>query len=251
MRKIKEKTIMITILLLFIGGYGLTNAMGLWHTETTKTPAKILSGEFEGENNPEDIRGSYSFSDIAIQFDIPVDTLKLAFEIPETTDAEAFKSKDIETLYEGVEIGNDAMKAFVSLYKGMAYELEELILPDSAVDIILAKQAEMPADKVEALNTTRLSRMTVGEDLETSERVSENTTESTPESTPESTTEEPTINGNTTFAQVLELGISESNVAKIIGADIPNPAMTVKSYCLEKGMNFSEVKTKLTDLMPE
>jgi hypothetical protein len=63
--------------------------------------------------------------------------------------------------------------------------------------------------------------------------------------------DEPSINGNTTFAQVLALGIPENVVVEIIGADIPSGAMTVKSYCLETGMSFSEVKTKLTELVPE
>jgi hypothetical protein len=246
MQNIKEKTMIIIILLLFISGYGLTRAMGLWHTETTKTPAKILSGEFEGENNPEDIRGSYSFKDIAIQFEIPVDVLKAAFEIPETTDAEVFKSKEIESLYDGVEIGNDAMKAFVSLYKGMSYELEGLILPDSAVDIILNRQPQMTEERVAALNASRLSLL-ADEDSVKSSAV----TEETVKTTTETVQDEPSINGNTTFAQVLALGIPENVVVEIIGADIPSGAMTVKSYCLETGMSFSEVKTKLTELVPE
>jgi len=246
MRKIKEKTIIVTMLLLFIGGYGLTNAMGLWHTETTKTPAKILSGDFAGENNPEDIRGSYTLNDIATQFEIPVDTLKLAFQLPEATDVEAFKSKDIETLYEGVEMGNDAMKAFIALYKGMPYELEGLILPDQAVDIILKQQPEMAADIVEALQATRLSLATVSEPIEETEGAvtAENTIENKEE-------DEPMINGNTTFAQALELGIQESEIVKVIGADIPNGAMTIKAYCLENSINFSEVKAELTAFVQE
>ena len=44
--------------------------MGSWQTESNKQPKKFETGEFEGMPNPEDIRGSYYFSDIENAFNI-------------------------------------------------------------------------------------------------------------------------------------------------------------------------------------
>lgn len=50
--KIRSLPLAIIVLALFFGGIALSAAFNLWKTESTKTPAKIKSGEFTGEHEP-------------------------------------------------------------------------------------------------------------------------------------------------------------------------------------------------------
>jgi hypothetical protein len=252
MKRIHEQSILITILVIIIGGIGITMATGLWSTESTKVPVKFETGDFAGEYNPEDIRGSYTFAEIASVFDIPEETLKTAFGIAADVPADSIQSKELETMFpEEVEIGNDAMKAFVSLYKGIPYELTGLILPDAAVDIILNLGYTFDEATLSAIEATRLStyEMTAEDDAgadaatDTTDAADEQTATVEPADAEE---EEPAINGNTTFMQALEAGISETDIEAIIGGDMPSTAMTIKDYCVNNGLSFSTVKTALT-----
>ena len=283
MKPIKEKYIILIILVLIFGGIGLFKLAGVWSTETNKVPVKFSSGELAGEYNPDDIRGSYTLDDIATLFEIPEDVLKAAFNIPLDTDATAFKSKDLEGLYEGVEIGNDSMKAFVAVYKSIDYDLTDVLLPDEAVDILLEAHPEFDAQMVALLNATRVSALgstttessvetpvetTAAPDDQTNSGETVTSTENTLSSeaststeTTEPTTssseageeehEEPLVNGNTTFMQVLNAGVTEAEIETIIGGKIPSTAMTVKDYCTNNGIGFSTVKTALSDLMSQ
>jgi hypothetical protein len=225
-------------------------------------PVKFETGDFEGEYNPEDIRGSYTLAEIASIFEIPESILKTAFGIDESVSADSFKSKDLETLFpEDVEIGNDAMKAFVSLYKGIPYELEGLILPDAAVDIILSQPLNFDETMRNAIEATRYSNYeatmgdvsddgngnaTTPDDNETAESVNDATDAAEQTTVHETTEDEPVINGNTTFMQALDAGLSKEEIETIIGAEMPSTAMTIKDFCVNNGLSFSTVKTALT-----
>ncbi|MBS7527029.1 hypothetical protein KHM83_10085 [Fusibacter paucivorans] len=265
MKRIREQTILIAILVIILGGIGVTMATGIWSTESTKVPVKFETGDFEGEYNPEDIRGSYTLAEIASIFEIPESILKTAFGIDESVSADSFKSKDLETLYpEEVEIGNDAMKAFVSLYKGIPYELTGLILPDAAVDIILSQSYDFDEPLRSAIERTRYSifeaqasadgdtpdgennTLTGTIDNETTEFVNDASDAVENETAHETTEDEPVINGNTTFMQALDAGLSISDIEAVIGGEIPSTAMTIKDFCVNSGLSFSTVKTTLT-----
>ena len=77
--KITNKILAPIIVLFFVAGIIGTMIFNLWKTESTKEPAKIKEGQFAGMNNPDDIRGSYSFEDINMAFDIDVEILGKAF----------------------------------------------------------------------------------------------------------------------------------------------------------------------------
>ena len=55
--------------------------MGWWQTESTKEAAVFTSGEFAGQANPADIRGSYTFGDVEKNFGIPAALLAQAFGV--------------------------------------------------------------------------------------------------------------------------------------------------------------------------
>jgi len=112
-----------------MGGIFSAAWLGLWQTESDKTPIRYKEGEAVGEYNPADIRGSYSFGEISELFDVPLDMLARAFRIPDDVESSEFKNKDLETLYEGLseygEIGTASVRLFVAYYKGLPYSPDE------------------------------------------------------------------------------------------------------------------------------
>ena len=77
--KIKAVTAGLLLPVLFIAGVLITTAAGIWSTESSKVPVKFETGEFAGEFNPADIRGSYTFGDLEEIFGISVENLAKAF----------------------------------------------------------------------------------------------------------------------------------------------------------------------------
>jgi hypothetical protein len=142
--KIKSYVLSLIIIVILFGGIAVTKAFGLWKTESTKVPATIKSGEATGEYNPSDIRGSYTFKDISLSFNIPVEILGEAFVV-KSSDFNSFKVKELETIYgslkdAGTEIGTSSIRMFVAYYLNLPYEsTEESYLPKAAVDILKSK----------------------------------------------------------------------------------------------------------------
>lgn len=128
---------LISVAIIF-GGIALASTLGYWNTTNDKIPALISVGEYAGQANPMDIRGSYSFVDIGKNFGIPLDSLREAFGVENVED---FKCKDLETLYgnfEGIEIGTESVRYFVSLYVGIPVDdADAADLPSSAADVLI------------------------------------------------------------------------------------------------------------------
>lgn len=138
--KLNSKIVAVAILIIMFGGISLADFLGFWKTTSSKIPNKITKGEWKGELNPMDIRGSYTFKDVADNFDIPYEDLAKAFLI-DKSQINTFKCKDIKSNFsdtEGKEIGTASIRAFVAFYKGIEVDLsEETYLPLQAVEIIL------------------------------------------------------------------------------------------------------------------
>ena len=79
--KIKAVTMGIIILIVIFGGIGATMAVDLWTTTTDKIPVLIKDGEFAGAYNPADIRGSYTFADVADLFEIDLQVQQETIEV--------------------------------------------------------------------------------------------------------------------------------------------------------------------------
>lgn len=155
--KLKPHILFIVLVVLLFGGIYGSMELNLWHTESSKVPAKIASGSFKGSSNPEDIRGSYSFSDISKSFDIPLESLGKAFGLNENDNIAAFKCKNLETKYtdakaNGFEIGTGSVRLFVALYKGIPVELEDSYLPNTAIEVLKA-EASLGKDQIEYLDS--------------------------------------------------------------------------------------------------
>ncbi|NLI92027.1 MAG: hypothetical protein GX434_07390 [Peptococcaceae bacterium] len=148
--KMKPSILSLIIFLVIFGTVGVTAALDLWKTTNTKQPAQYQSGELAGQNNPADIRGSYTFADINKAFGIPIEDLGKAFGVKDSNQYAAFQCKQLETIYaplaaQGKEVGTGSVRLFVALYKGLPIALDDgTYLPKSAVEILLGKGSLSP-----------------------------------------------------------------------------------------------------------
>lgn len=242
--KINLRNMGIIIIVVIFTGISATIAAGVWTTESDKIPATYKEGEFEGLYNPEDIRGSYTFKEVSDLFEIELDVLYRAFGLEKLNNEER-KSKDLEGLYADAEneIGNGSVQVFVALYKNLPIALEDTYLPKQAVEIIMENNKNLTEEQLLYLkqHTVILPEIS-GDDL------NEEAKEQTEEIKDETTEEENLVKGATTFKQVLDAGITKQQIEEIIGMEMPSANIAIKDFCLEEGLSFSEVKTKLNDL---
>ncbi len=239
---ITSKPLAAIVLVMLFGGIFFSSAMGWWATESTKEPVTFTEGEFAGQANPVDIRGSYTFGDIANSFDVTPEVLAQAFGITEG-DPAVFAVKELEAIYldSGFEIGTNSVRLFVAYYSGLPFDTtdQEIYMPQSATDVLLAKGNLTP----EQIAYLEMYTVTIG----ASNPVAESDAESTPSAvaTLSVASEEYTIKGKTTFGELITWGVPQTIIEQLIGASMPDPAMTVKDYASANGLNFETLKPAL------
>ena len=234
---LKAKHIAPVILVIFVVGIGGTMAFNLWKTESSKIPATYSSGEFSGEYNPADIRGSYAFSDITESFGVPTEHLAKAFGVEGVDDPGAFKCKELEDLYGSIgdgEIGTDSVRLFVALYTGLPYIPEEdTLIPSSSINVL--------KDRLSEEEVAELRKRTVplsGLIADPNELPAEHTTD-----------DDRTVKGKTTFQELQDWGLSPEAIEGAIGLALGRPNVTVRDHLMEKEIEFSTVKGKLQSLV--
>jgi len=240
--KLTSKPLAVIILLILFGSISLTTALGWWSTESRKQAATFQSGEFAGQANPVDIRGSYTFGDIENNFQVPAEDLGIAFGLPENVDAAVYAVKSLEEVYAnlpgGIEVGTASVRLFTALYAGLPFEInDEIYLPRPAVELLLAK-ASLTADQVAYLEAHMV-------DLPTHLVLTDVTPAPLLEETHTPAESDRTIKGKTTFAEVLDWGVSQAAIENVIGGAMPNRLVKVKDYCTENGLAFETIKTAL------
>lgn len=230
-----SKLLAVIVLVTIFGGIFFSSAMGWWATESTKEPAAFTEGEFAGQANPADIRGSYTFGDIANSFEVTPDILAQAFGVT-SDDPAAFAVKELEALYldSGYEIGTASVRLFVACYEGLPFDTtgQEIFLPRAASDILLAK-GNLTSEQIAYLETHTAD---VSAPAEGTAPVTDEETASS---------EAYTIKGKTTFGELLSWGVERAVIEQIIGGPLPDPAMTVKNYATSNGLDFETIKTAL------
>jgi len=243
--KIKNWHMGLIVLIVIFGGIAGTMAFNLWNTEgggngqgigRNGVPVTFKVGEFAGEYNPADIRGSYSFGHISELWEIPLAELRTAFGLGAVENLADFKCKDLEAAYanleEDVEIGTGSVKVFVALYTGLPYMLSgDEYLPQSAVELLKAK-VNLTEDQVAFLDTH-------GVDISGLQIVEPNITEEHEESA------ERIIKGKTTFKEVLDWGVPEEEIKTVIGEELPDTGMTIRDFAIQKGLDFGYIKAPL------
>ena len=240
--KLTSKPLAIIVLLTIFGGIAFSSMMGWWVTESTKVPAAYTEGEFAGQANPADIRGSYTFGDIANSFAVTPDLLAQAFGVTSDNPV-AFAVKDLEGMYadSGYEIGTASVRLFVAWYTGVPFDTtgQEIYLPRAAADLLLAA-GKLTPEQTAYLATYTVDVAQAAPDAPTS--IPEAAAGSAPETAAAVDT---TIKGKTTFGELLSWGLPQAAIEQIIGGPLPDPAMTVKDYVGSKGLDMETIKTAL------
>lgn len=236
---VTSKSLTTIIFVTIFGGIAFATAMGWWATESSKVPVKFSEGEYAGQANPADIRGSYTFGDISNSFDVTPGVLAQAFGVQVDNPGE-YAVKDLEALYanSGFEVGTASVRLFVAYYTGLPFDTtgQEIYLPQSAAEILAARN-DLTTDQ-----TAYLEKHTVV--LEAANPV----VAGTPETIPGESSSGSSINmvkGKTTFGELIQWGVPQETIEELIGASLPDPATTLKDYASANGLNFETLKPAL------
>lgn len=240
--KIKIRSMALIIFIVIFGGIAATIAAGVWSTESDKIPATYKEGEFVGQYNPEDIRGSYTFSEVSQLFDVKLEVLYKAFGLEDSGGRE-IQSKELESLYADLEseIGNGSVQVFVALYKNLPIALDDTYLPKQAADIIIENNKNLTDEQLKYLQEHSVELPQISPDSSVEEQKAKE----------DDVEEESLVTGKTTFQQVMDAGITKGQIEEILGREMPPSNMSIKDFCLDVELSFSEIKTKLNDLAPQ
>lgn len=272
--RIGHKPLAIVVIAIFTAGIGGAYLLGYWNTTSTKVPVTIKSGEFAGMPSPSDIRGSYTWNDVAKAFSLDVNVLLEAFGATDPS----VKVNTLETIYgeaklpEGVEIGTDSVRLFVALYAGLPHAPEEsTVLPVAAISVLrregkgdsglideAAARAFPQISKTgSAVAAPQPTSTTVPQSVAPVEGASTGTGISAgagiPVGTPaeEHVQTEGTITGKTTFKDLKAWGMSEEQIKSATGGKIGPDIAVIRDWTQANGLTFSEIKTALQELLAE
>ncbi len=231
-----SKPLAAIIFVVLFGGIALTSVMGWWQTESTKEAATFTEGEFAGQANPADIRGSYTFGDVEKNFGVPPAVLAQAFGL-ETDDPAAYAVKNLEEVYaeSELEIGTSSVRLFVAFYKALPFDLSvDIYLPQEAAKLL--QERNLTPEQLAYLEAHTIAAPAPD---------SAPAAESTPSPTVSEESTANLVKGKTTFQEILNWGVSQAAIEEAMGAPMPNSVMTVKDYCSQQGLNFEIIKPAL------
>lgn len=248
--KLHSISLALIIIVLIFGGIVFSSAMNWWQTENQKIPATYKEGEAAGQYNPADIRGSYTFGQISDLFAVPLEDLQTAFRIPAGSDPASYQVKSLEGQFTDlpVEVGTGSVRMFVAFYKGLPYEIsteeETYLFPEASA--LLKVQGKMTSDQAAYLEAHLVPEAPVqaAPAQATAAPQVETNSELTPAPTVHAAPDR-TITGKTTFQNVLDWGVTQEAIERILGEDMPSPQTIIKDYATQKGEEFSSLKTAL------
>lgn len=250
---ITSKFLALIVFITMFGGIAISSLLGWWQTESTKVPTTYTEGDFAGQANPADIRGSYTFGDIANSFAVSPELLAQAFQV-NTDDPAAFAVKDLEGMYldSGYEIGTNSIRLFVAFYLGLPFDTagQEIYLPEPAANILLT-EADLTSEQLNYLETYTADVQPASPSGEVAPAPAAEivpqaeSTQTAPDASASTTETEYTIKGKTIFGDLIGWGVPKATIEQIIGAPMPDPAMKVKDYATANGLDFETIKTQL------
>lgn len=234
--KIKSWLLGLIVLVIIFGGIGGTMAFNLWQTKGSGEPARFNEGEFTGEYNPADIRGSHTFGSTSELFNISLAELEAAFGLEAIENLANLELNILEAAYanleEDVEVGTDSVRVFVALYTSLPYTLADTTyLPQPAVEI-LKEKINLTGDQIAFLDThvVDITGLQPGE-IQTVEG--------------EESTEQ-IIRGKTTFQDLLDWGVSKEEIEAAIGEKLPPAGTTIQDFAFQKeALEFGTLKETL------
>lgn len=232
-----SKSLAAILFVVVFGGIAFASAMGWWVTESTRVPITFTEGEFAGQANPADIRGSYTFGDIANSFDVTPEVLAQAFGVREV-DPAGFAVKGLEDIYlvSEYEIGTTSVRLFVAYYTGLPFDTtgQEIYLPQSASDTLVDRGNLTP----EQIAYLEKHTVDTGQSFNAEQPVVPSP--ALPETS--SPTAEHVVKGKTTFGELVLWGVPQSSIEELIGGPMPDPAITLKDYASANGLTFETLK---------
>jgi hypothetical protein len=243
-----SKPLAAIIFIILFGGIAISTVMGSWQTTSSKQAATFTEGEFAGQSNPADIRGSYTFGDVEKNFGIPAAILAQAFLI-ESNDPAAFAVKGLEEMYatSEFEIGTGSVRLFVAFYNGLPFDLNtDTYLTESAA--VLLKERNLTPEQsayLEAHTVPDPAAAPASPEPDPAQATSAPVAESTPRAAASEASPERLVKGKTSFQEVLDWGVSQEVIEQIIGGPMPSPLVTVKDHCTENGLDFETIKAAL------
>lgn len=242
---LSSRPLAVVIFVVMFGGIGLSSLLGWWQTESTKEPARFTEGEFAGQADPVDIRGSYTFEDIEHSFGVAPEILARAFQV-QAEDPASFAVKDLEALYldSGFEIGTNSVRLFVAFYLGLPFDTagQEIYLPAPAARLLQEKGLLTPGQQ--AYLEAHTVDVPAGPGAGTGSAPETEEAPAAPDSG-ESTSEDYVVKGKTLFGDLVRWGVPQEVIEQIIGGPMPDPAMKVKDYATANGLSFETLKTQL------
>jgi len=237
---LSSKPLAVIVIVILFGGILLSSSLGVWSTETSKQAAAFTTGEFAGQANPADIRGSYSLADIEKNFGVSPEILVKAFGI-QTENPAAFTIKELETVYADspVEIGTSSVRLFVAFYRGLPFDLSsQIFLPKSAIDMLSDKP--LSAEQKAYLETHVAGGISA--DASPS-AVTTPLVQAT--KTPEPSSDR-LIKGLTTFRDLLSWGLTSDAIEKVLGLPLPaDLSVKVKDFATANNLSFETLKLGL------
>lgn len=238
----RSKWIALSLIIIIFGGIYVSKEAGLWDTEVSKTPTKFVTGENQGANDPEAIRGSYTFAEIETHYGVPAEVLATAFSI--TSDNPAIIAcKDLEALYtnlpDGVEIGTGSVKQYVSIYTGLPY-LGDDVLPLSAKESLDALGLWSSDLDIELISLEKLTYSLEDKVEEGHEEVDYGDEGVITE-----------LKGKTTVAEVLSTGVTLEEIEAVLGVEIGNNNLAIRDICTNNGLQFGEIKIEINNLIAQ
>lgn len=249
--KISSRLLMVLVPVLIFGGIGIGVLTGSWQTESDKTPSRFSTGEYEGQANPVDIRGSYTFDDISRVFGIDTAVLAEAFNVPEQSGD--LRLADLEGLYgeiDGYEIGTDAVRLFVARYLGVPYEPESTtgtFAPAvSAIEAAGNADAQQLVDLRSRVVDVPARVAEAGSDSAAFEEVIEEVREEHEEA---EAAESYAVRGPTTFGEVVQWGVTVEEIEEVLGMEMGPRTMLIRDFCTENGLQFSAIRERLQILV--
>ncbi|MGB4585547.1 MAG: hypothetical protein WBH66_00680 [Rectinemataceae bacterium] len=259
--KLTIKSMTIIVVGTFIIGIAGAALLGFWQTTSTKQPVTIKEGEFAGLPNPSDIRGSYTWTDVAKAFNFDVKLILLGFGATVETE----KVNTLEAIYgeaglpEGTEIGTDSVRLFVSLLTGLPHASEEgTILPASTIPVLRENGKADPAlideAAAKAFDTSAM-QVPVAALAPAAAAPAPQPIATTPTTVKAAGIEAEhvavvgTVTGKTTFKELKDWGLSEEKIKSATDGKIGPDGTAVKDWAAANGLTFSELKVKLQDLL--
>ena len=272
MTRVRTLPMAIVAVAVMLGGVVITKAIGYWNTSSTKEPVKFKEGELAGLPNPADIRGSYTWQDIEKAFGVPAVESARAFSTADRALDPAERVSVLEELYlpilpPGLEIGTGAVRLYVSLYTGLPFEAEEgSVLPSGAIELLAGR----PGADAEALRRYSLpGPTTVAAPAPAASAPAASAPAAPVPAAPAPAASSPAASqagesqsgtgsgqasaravvGKTTFGDLYDWGLSEAQVAAVIGYQPGPRSQSVRDSAAAAGREFSEFRTALQALV--